>query len=336
MPDRPESAPTSESPSISSQELVLGVDGGGTKTTAWLARPESGAVVEPLGIGVAGPGNPRAVGFAVAQGNIAAAVSDAFRDARVAESSVRSACLGLAGAGRLHEQRVMREWCLQAGLAASVRVTHDAEITLAAGCPSGSCVALISGTGSLAWGRSVTGQTARAGGWGYLLGDEGSGHAIALAGLRAVVRAVDGRGKPTALRQSFLEHFEVETPADLIEKIYDPRFSRRKLADLSYLVFQAAPTDETARSIVDNAAVDLAGLVENLVVKLELPNREFDLAYAGGVLLHQPLLCDEVFTRLCDQGIVPAHRRPVANPVEGAVQLAMQLRSTHEVSRRPK
>jgi len=304
---------------------VLGVDGGGTKTTAWLACRDFAPTVEPLGIGVAGPGNPRAVGFDTAQSNIAAAVTAAFQAAGIPASSVASACFGLAGAGRPGEQQVIRDWAIEVGIATSVRVTHDADIILAAGCPIGPGIALISGTGSLAWGRNTSAETARAGGWGYLLGDEGSGYAIALEGLRAVVRAADGRGAETVLRDVFLKLLDARCPADLVEKVYDPQLTRRQLADLSRVVFDAAPIDETARGIVRTAAAALAGLVATLAARLELPNQAFDLVCAGGVIVHQPLLQAELDDHLRMNGIVPGRCHYVVEPVSGAVALARQL-----------
>jgi N-acetylglucosamine kinase-like BadF-type ATPase len=264
------------------------------------------------------------VGFDAAKANIATAVAAAFHDAGIPASSVASACLGLAGAGRLSEQRMIYDWAIEVGIATSVRVTHDAEIILAAGCPGGTGIALICGTGSLAWGRNTSGETARAGGWGYLLGDEGSGYAIALEGLRAVVRAADGRGAESALRDSFLNVLDARSPADLVEKIYDPQLTRRQLADLSRVVFDAAGVDETARGIVQRAAAELAALVTTLAARLALPNHGFDLVCAGGVIVHQPLLQAELAECLSIDGIAPRRCQHVVEPVSGAVALARQ------------
>ncbi len=98
----------------------------------------------------------------------------------------------------------MREWAARTQLAATVDVIEDAALLLAAGTPDGWGVAVVAGTGSMAFARAADGRTARAGGWGPLLGDEGSGYAIALAGLRAAARAADGRAPATPLTDRLL------------------------------------------------------------------------------------------------------------------------------------
>jgi N-acetylglucosamine kinase-like BadF-type ATPase len=212
--------------------LVLGIDGGGTKTVAWLAlhKPEVQAKVGPdqqvesipslavqtgrvLGRGIAGPGNPRAAGFDVAQANIDAAIEQAFADARLPRQAVVAANFGLAGCGRADEQQRIKSWAEGRDIAQAIQVTGDAEPLLAAASPENWGIALICGTGSLAWGRNQRGQTARCGGWGYLIGDDGSAYAIAVAGLRAAVRAADGRGNPTVLLAHFLAQFAASEPA---------------------------------------------------------------------------------------------------------------------------
>ncbi|MEX2027532.1 MAG: BadF/BadG/BcrA/BcrD ATPase family protein, partial [Pirellulaceae bacterium] len=137
--------------------------------------------------GTAGPGNPRAAGFDVAQSNINAAIEQAFADAKLPRESVSAACFGLAGCGREEEQERIRSWAGERRIAAVVQVTGDAEPILAAASPDNWGIALICGTGSLAWGRNQRGQTARCGGWGYLIGDDGSAYAIALAGHYSLV-----------------------------------------------------------------------------------------------------------------------------------------------------
>ena len=158
---------------------MLGIDGGGSKTAAWLAFGPT----QIVGRGRTGPGNPRAVGFDQALMNIDAAVEAAFQEAALARVPAESACLAVAGTGREADRARVLDWARQRSLAKRVEVVHDAEPLLAAGTPEGWGIALISGTGSLAYGRSASGATARTGGWGYLIGDEGSGYALAIAGL---------------------------------------------------------------------------------------------------------------------------------------------------------
>jgi N-acetylglucosamine kinase-like BadF-type ATPase len=310
--------------------LILGIDGGGTKTTAWLAPLDDPMNTIVLGRGQSGPGNPRAAGFVVAQANIALAVQYAFDDAKISRVPVVAACFGLAGAGRPVEQKRIAKWAKEFGIASRVQVTGDAEPILAAAAPDNTGIALICGTGSLAWGRNASGQTARSGGWGYLLGDEGSAYAIALAGLRAAARAADGRGMQTALLPAFMQHLAADSPPDLVSKIYAPEMTRERLAGLASIVFDVRSTDKVAEQIVTAAAADLAELVANVAKQLRLPPRGYTLALAGGVLQGQLNYVD-TFTaalpiELCRlNGPTPSHWITVSEPVQGAVALARIL-----------
>jgi N-acetylglucosamine kinase-like BadF-type ATPase len=312
-----------------SAPLVLGVDGGGTKTVAWLAPLADDGSGRVLGRGNAGPGNPRAVGFETAQANIEAAIAAAFADAELTRTPVAAACFGLAGAGRPAEQQQIQQWALGCGIAATVQVTDDAEPILAAASLEGCGIALIAGTGSLCLGRNAAGETARCGGWGYLLGDEGSGYAIALAGLRAAVRAADGRGPPTDLLPAFLQRLGAASPQELIGRVYAPEMTRERVAALASVVFDYRSTDDVARTIVDRAASDLAEMAQAVAKKLDLPPRGYTLAVAGGTLLGQLDYFQEAFSKIAQslQGaaMLPSRWVNVDQPVVGAVALARRL-----------
>ena len=145
-------------------DIIIGVDGGGTKTIAWLAPLGDDTNTIVLGRGQAGPGNPRAAGFDAAQANIAAAIEAAFADAKLPRIAAAAACFGLAGAGREIEQGRIASWAGQQSIAHTVRVTGDAEPILAAASPDNVGIVLICVTGSLAWGRNRAGEIARAAG----------------------------------------------------------------------------------------------------------------------------------------------------------------------------
>lgn len=309
-------------------QLVLGIDGGGSKTLAWLASRESdGSPIEPLGRGLAGPSNPRAVGFDAAFFNIEAAIESAFADAARPRGTVSAICLCLAGAGRLEEQQRIAAWATSRGIATRVRVISDAEPILAAAAPDLCGIALISGTGSLAWGRNAEGLTARCGGWGYLFGDEGSGYAIALDGLQAAVMAVDGRGRETSLVSAFCKRLSANNPSELVTHLYRPEVTREHLAALAAVVFHEADTehDDVATSIIDSAVSDLGLMVSTLVRRLSLKAGGYTLAQSGGVLLNQPSVRARLLEFLRQSEIAPKTVELVPEPVLGAVLLARSL-----------
>jgi N-acetylglucosamine kinase-like BadF-type ATPase len=307
-------------------DLVIGVDGGGTKTVAWLAPLVDDEVDRVLGRGLAGPGNPQAAGFAAAQANLEEAIARAFADAGLARSTVRSACFGLAGAGRGEEQSQIAAWARQQGIAPLVRVSGDAEPILAAASPENRGIVLICGTGSLAWGRSESGETGRTGGWGYLIGDEGSGYAIALAGLRLAVRSADGREPATQLLDRFLALLGAAAPEDLIGRVYSPQMTRERIASLAVAVFAAAAEhDELALRVIGDAAIDLATMVAVLARRLKFKEGDYPLAVAGSAILNAPALQAAMLKGLKSREASPESIVPVAEPVRGAVVLARQL-----------
>lgn len=303
-------------------DLVIGVDGGGTKTVAWLAPLHDVGAETAFGRGRAGPGNPRAAGFEVAQANIDAAIDAAFADVNIPRGQVAAACLCLSGAGRAAEQTRMTQWAESRGLARVTRVTGDAEPILAAASVENWGIALISGTGSLAWGRNRAGDVARSGGWGYLIGDEGSASAIALAGLRAATHAADGRGPDTQLLDRFQERLDAATPSELIERIYASDMTRDRIASLAVVVFAVAADDAVAQRIIDSAAADLAAMVAALIKPLNLPVSNFPLALAGSVLEQQESFRQRVLARLQQTKAEPGTVSIVSEPVRGAVTLA--------------
>jgi N-acetylglucosamine kinase-like BadF-type ATPase len=308
---------------IDDPQLVLGVDGGGSKTVAWLAPLVGGDGA--LGKGAAGPGNPRAIGFEAAQANIEAAIEAAFTDAQIKRGAVSSACLALAGAGHPQAQQMIAAWAMDRRLARTVSVRMDVEAVLGAGPSENWGIALVCGTGSLAWGRSRSGETARSGGWGYLLGDEGSGYAIAIAGLQAAVRSADGRDPPTALLGRFLERLDATVPPDMVRHIYDPGMSRDRIASMADIVFDVAESDEAAGRIVEAGAQALAECIASVARRLDLTRQPFLLALAGGTVISQSGYRDRILSELARRGLLPGRVINVEEPVRGAIAMARAM-----------
>lgn len=217
-------------------ELLLGVDGGGSKTVALLA----GRAGQLLGRGRAGASNYHSVGAEHACAELRRAIASAFDAARIVPRPPAAICLGLAGVDRPEDRALFQNWAAHEWPGIPVIVVADAELVLHAGTPEGRGVAIIAGAGSIVYGRSRAGKLARAGGWGYLLGDEGSGYAVGLAALRAVARAADGRGPPTMLTDLILGRWSLPAPQTLIRRVYAPETSRAEIAALADLVVRAA------------------------------------------------------------------------------------------------
>ncbi|MFO0796544.1 MAG: N-acetylmuramic acid 6-phosphate etherase [Gemmataceae bacterium] len=307
------------------EELVLGFDGGGTRTVALLAS-RTGSGWKLLGRGEAGPSNRQAVGTPAALAALDAAADAAFASAGRSRKAVRAAVLGLAGAGRAEDREVIRDWAAKVHLAPSVDVIEDAALLLAAGTPDGWGVAVVAGTGSMAYARAADGRTARAGGWGYLLGDEGSGYAIALAGLRAAARAADGRGPGTVLIDKLLSAFGLTRPEELVGVVYRG-CDRPALAALAPLVLDAAERCPVAAEIASAAAAELASAAVAAARQLGY-GAGFPVALAGGLFESRIDYRERFLAALAAGGVTPEPVAVVREPAEGAVRLALASRVT--------
>ena len=221
-------------------------------------------------------------------------------------------CAGSAGA-EVPEARVRLEKLL-ARLLPGCRVTvvHDTRLILAAaGLASG--IALIAGTGSVAYGRDASGREARAGGWGWLLGDEGSAVWLAREAAREVMRRADAGEPGGRLGESLLAAVRARNAGELTGRLHRFREPRR-WAELAEVVFSTAGADPGAQALIEHAAVALSALVEQLRKTLSLDG---PVVLAGGLLLHQPRLEAAVRLRL-GPDVVRLEQPPVA----GAVRLA--------------
>src|SRR6478672_8974858 len=190
---------------------VLGIDAGGTKTVCLLADDTGNIVAEAR----AGGANLQAVGELEVEKVLHRVMEEAIGSRAVVPTAI---CLGIAGVDRPDDYAVIGAIMRRIGYKARVVVVNDALVALEAGAPGQPGVVVISGTGSISYGRNARGEAARSGGWGYVLGDEGSGYWIGRAALRAVLRQSDRRGPKTALSDLLLEHFGVDQAQSLIHE----------------------------------------------------------------------------------------------------------------------
>ena len=274
-----------------------------------------------LARGVSGPSNYNAIGFDAACSSLESAIHLARKDY---PGEISALCLGLAGAGRKEDIERFQNWAIQEFPKTTVKVVSDAEILLMAGALSGPALVLICGTGSIVYGRTPTGELIRAGGWGYLFGDEGSGYAIGIAALRAVMQAYDGRGPETLLSELVLECYGLYTPQELVHAIYGSESPRSTAATLSDLVEQAADHgDSVAIAILEESSRELARAIAAVYPKLETSS--VALVITGGTILHGTYL-KKAFHHACEiQGLTFTAVNFVAEPAEGALRLAWKL-----------
>jgi N-acetylglucosamine kinase-like BadF-type ATPase len=298
------------------EKYYLGVDGGGSKTLAVIVNGRG----EEVGRGLAGGANYNAIGLEEALKHVYEAVGQARRATQIS-LPVHKAWLGLAGIDRQADHDLIFPQVQD--LAQVVRLNNDAELLMAA-LDKALGVVLVSGTGSIALGRDAAGHRARSGGWGHIVGDEGSGYAIARAALQAVVRASDGRGPQTALRERILQAWNLQNTDELIGEIYGEQ-DKAKIASLSsWVMITARAGDQVAATIVQQAARELALAVNAVCQLLDFPEQAIPLALGGGLLINEADFCTQVIQHI-------RHYQPigqvalVSQPTLSAARAAMRL-----------
>jgi N-acetylglucosamine kinase-like BadF-type ATPase len=309
----------------SERGLVLGIDGGATSTRAVLTD-RHGAV---LGRGQAGPGNPKSAGFDSALEEVRRAIEAAFTAAKTEMATADAICLALAGAGRPEDRPPIEEWVTRQKVATKVGVVPDAVAVLAAGRPNVVGISLIAGTGSMAYGRDENGSEARAGGWGSLFGDEGSGYALAVAGLRAAVRAFDGRGPATTLLPAFLDRLKLTSAGGLVTTLYAPAWDKRKIAGLATVVTTCAETgDDIALGLLLEAAKELTAAALAVSQRLAWKSRPI-VALTGGLVANSAS-----FRAMLDQALSATQQFAqtilVTEPSLGAAAIARRIADGEE------
>ena len=266
--------------------LFLGIDGGQSSTTA-LIGDDSGRI---LGWGEGGPCNH--AGKAEGRARLTRAITDSVSQACTranldfAAVTFEAACVGMSG-GPEDKAAIVAELVR----AAQFVMTDDAVIALAGATAGEPGIITIAGTGSIAFGRNADGRSARAGGWGYIFGDEGGGFDITRQALRAALRYEEGWGPPTALCRVLLEATASRSANEALHRFYTDEWPRSRVATLARLVDWAAREgDQVARDILFTAGQQLATLAGSVRRQLWDAAAAVQVAYIGGVFRSELLL----------------------------------------------
>lgn len=299
--------------------LILGIDGGGTKTTALLARCDKGRF-RVLGKGSAGASNPRVVGFDQSAMAIRMAVEAAFTDARLEKAVVHHLVAGISGAGR-EEERIRLNTLLQ-DLASQVEITTDAGLILEEGLFDGWGIAVIAGTGSMIIGKNQTGNVLRSGGWGSHLGDEGSAYAIGMSALKSLCQMQDGLVEPSPLREAVLQKLGLLKVEDLIAPLAEGNWSKEIIAELALVMLEFADQgDALASRLIHDQAGALSQGVATLYGRLGFTQQPTPLALAGS-LFTKSASYRSVFLQCLAQLQIPlAMQTTVHEPALGALRM---------------
>jgi N-acetylglucosamine kinase-like BadF-type ATPase len=306
--------------------FFLGIDGGGTRTAAWLADGEG----KFLARAESGPSNPHKVGLGAAQREILTAFRTCLREAGFPVAAaralrppvLRAVCAGVSGIDRRALHRPLLAWMRRHLPARHYLLTSDAAIALAAAVRDAPGIIVIAGTGSIAFARDDQGKLLRAGGWGIPFDDYGSGYDLGRKAVAAALQAFDGRGPHTTLMERICRHLELGDITEIVSEQLEPQ----QVAALFPLVIESAREGDLVSShLCAEAARDLADLAAALLKRAGWGHDPIPIVTTGGVF-QSNILIRHAFVRhlrrLAPEARVEMLMRP---PVEGAVWLARHL-----------
>jgi glucosamine kinase len=297
--------------------IFLGIDGGGSKTSCVVGDENS-----VLGTGISAGSNVIRVGERQARGSLDAAIREACAAGNVNPAQIQRTCVGIAGGARPEIAAVVRR-LLAEFISSEIEVVGDMVIAMESAFGSGPGVMVIAGTGSIAYGRNSKGETARAGGWGFAISDEGSGHWIGRAAVAACMRAydetgVEGKG---GLLENIMKSWGVATREQLV-------VTANGSADFAVLlpaVLSAADAgDATALAVLTQAAGELAALAKIVIGRL-FGDAGVSVAVSGGVFCNCETVQRIFYDRLRAAYPQVLPNATLVDPARGALDLARKV-----------
>lgn len=302
-------------------DIVVGVDAGGTKTRVLVESGDGARLAEIVGPGAATAPGEAEESAEIIESLVREAVAAAGREGVLP----RVVVAGVAGAGREAEQRELQDALVRREIAEETVVETDAIIALTDAFGEGAGIILIAGTGSICFGRNGAGTLARCGGWGPIIGDEGSGAWIGRRALGIVAAAHDGREPETALTGAVLTAAQVNEVEQLIP--WAIAADRDALAALAPSVIAAAMQDDTrANTLIDTAVEELVLHIRSLGRRLFMDERAaFDVALTGGLLGKGALIRKRMERRLKTAVPGATVKAGPVDPARGALHLARRM-----------
>jgi len=279
---------------------VIGIDGGGTKTALKQLADEKGNILlENEG----GPCNINSMEEVYVKNMLKELIEDTLTKTCIKMEDIKVLCIGTAGVDRPSDKKIIEKIIKNLGFSGKIIVTNDGEIALFGGVGEDEGVIVISGTGSICYGRNKKGEIKRAGGWGHIIGDEGSGYYIGINAINYIAKAYDGINEKTIMTDLILDYLNLEGPQDLIDYIYRSGAGKSEIASLARLVDEAYKKgDIAAKKILLKAAFELFLCAKAVIYNLNLNDKNIKLAINGSVIVKNECVNME-FKRLMNENL---------------------------------
>ncbi|MDP3386022.1 MAG: BadF/BadG/BcrA/BcrD ATPase family protein [Eubacteriales bacterium] len=298
-------------------KYCIGVDGGGTKTLTYLGDM-AGNILDNH---VFGPSNYYSSGLENTKDVFGRIVNYYCRKHQFDYNDLVFISLGLAGVDREMDKQVIRNIFLELNIACDIMVYNDARTALVGALGKDEGIIVVSGTGSIATGIRDN-QLVRAGGWGHILADEGSGYDIGMKTLITIMKSYDGRLSSTLMTEKAIEFLELEGVEDIIGFIHDPNTDKKRIAEVSIVAVQAAKeNDALALAILDQSVEALLQLANAVIRKLYSADESAELTYIGGIITNVDYIRDSFISEIEKKHPNLTIKKPAQDGAVGALYL---------------
>ena len=305
------------------EKYIIGIDGGGTKTHAVITDVHGKFLAEHF----AGPSNFQIIGVEKSVETIFSLIEMCCESVECWFTDITTVVCGLTGAGRIGDQKRMADGLKKFAVSKKKKlkkiiIESDARIALEGAFKGGPGIILIAGTGSIAFGKDSRGNVHRVGGWGRVLGDEGSGFYLGRLGLTAVTRHIDGRGDKTILMDMIAKELGLIDQTTIINAVYKNNFD---IASIAPLVIKAAEKKDTVcRAIIENAVVELAWHIQVAAEKISMTStkkvkEKIHVSFIGGLIANETLVSALLKQYLDVNFPVIEIIQPMSSPAYGAI-----------------
>ena len=271
-------------------KYVIGIDGGGTKSIVRAVSLQAKLLGETRG----GPTNINSLPPEQVKQNIKIALDHLTEQFDLRLEDCAGLCLGTAGVDVEEYKLQIAKLITDIGVTGDIYVTNDTITALVAGCGKMEGVIVIAGTGSVALGVDSQQNIYQSGGWGHVIGDEGSGYWIGRQGIIEAVKSSDGRGPDTGLLQMLMQELGLHEPKDFIRFVFDKKIGKQEIASLAVVVDRAYQAgDDVAKAILQQAARDNFLAVKAVINNLDFKENKFNIVVHGSVLTKNGLIFSE-------------------------------------------
>lgn len=276
-------------------KYIIGIDGGGTKTLGYISNDKGEIIYKH----VVGASNYLSVGETntkLALKNLLESLCD---KAEICLDKVAVLSLGMAGLARDNDKRVMRNILLDIGYKNEVIMNSDAFTSLVGALGNKRGIVTICGTGSISMGIDAEGRIVRAGGWGHIISDEGSGYHIGISCLKAIMKSYDNLEQFTLLSEEVLSFLKLKSETDIISYLYNEEIKKKDIASIAPIAFRVAEVgDEVANRIVNEAVGSLIDITKKVIDKIYKDDTKITVALDGGIFKNVEIIRERFSKKL--------------------------------------